>query len=285
MKRFTSCKSAGLVISAALLIYAINLRAADPDKTASENKTIKILTIGNSFADNACLYLDSITNSVSGCEIIITKANIGGCSLEQHATLIQQCEEDLTLKPYKTFTLKEIIMQDEYDYVTIQQVSHQSFKQESFQPHADTLFNFIRRHAPGATIIIHQTWAYSKTCHRFEEWELSREKMHKGLVENYTKLAARYNIGILPSGSAFYASYEKNPEIYLWSWGDGFHANQNGCYLAGSVWFGTLFGESPNKIKYVPGGDRTKNSKVPPENCCRRSEKVKVNRGYFKVLQ
>ena len=254
MKKYKSNTSAGFIFCTTILLYAISLQAADPHKTASANKTVKILTIGNSFAENACLYLDSITESVPDCEIIISKANIGGCSLEQHATLIQQCKEDSTLKPYyNTFTLKEIIEQDEYDYVTIQQVSHLSFKSESFQPYADTLCNFIRRHAPGAKIIIHQTWAYSKTCHRFEEFGLSRVEMHQGLVENYNNLAAHYNIGMLPSGNAFYASYEKNPEIYLWSWGDGFHANQNGCYLAGCVWFGTLFDVSPKEIKYVPG--------------------------------
>jgi len=254
MIRYTSRTTADLIFCTAILLYAINLQASDPDKTAPANKTIKILTVGNSFAENACLYLDSITESVPGCKIIISKANIGGCSLEKHATLIQQCNEDFTLKPYdETFTLKEIIDQDEYDYVTIQQVSRLSFKPESFQPYADTLINFIIRHAPGAKIIIHQTWAYSKTCSRFEDWELTRDEMHQGLVENYNNLATHYGIGILPSGNAFYSSYDMNPEIYLWSWGDGFHANQNGCYLAGCVWFGTLFDVSPKEIKFVPG--------------------------------
>jgi hypothetical protein len=254
MNRYISRITAGLFFSTAILLCAINLTAADPDKSAAAVKTIKILTIGNSFAENACHYLDSITESVPGYEIIISKANIGGCSLEKHATLIQQCEEDSTLKPYRQeFTLKEIIEQDEYDYVTIQQVSHQSFKPESFQPYADTLVSFIRRHAPDAKILIHQTWAYSKVCNRLSEWGLPREEMHRGLYKNYNNLAARYNIDLLPSGSAFYASYKKDPEIYLWSWGDGYHANQNGCYLAGCVWFGTLFDLSPKEIRYVPG--------------------------------
>ena len=254
MTRRTIRLSSALVISIALVLLTINLHAADTGSNTPGSRTIRILTIGNSFAENACMYLQAMTESVPGCEIIISKANIGGCSLEKHATLILACEEDSTLKPYNnTYTLKEIIDRDEYDYVTIQQVSHLSFKSESYQPYADTLYNFIKRHAPGAKIIIHQTWAYSKACHRLTDLGISRDDMHRGLLKNYTELGEKYNIDMLPSGNAFYASFKKNPEIYLWSWGDGFHANQNGCYLAGCVWFATLFGISPTEISYVPG--------------------------------
>jgi hypothetical protein len=138
-----------------------------------------------------------------------------------------------------------------YDFVTIQQVRSQSFKPESFQPHADKLSKFIKTHAPTAKMIIHQTWAYSPDSDRLKNWNMSRKEMHEGLVANYRKLAERYNTFILPSGSAFYRSFQRNPDIDLWS-KDKYHASDAGCYLAGCVWFGVLFDKNPNKIKFKP---------------------------------
>jgi hypothetical protein len=222
---------------------------------AMETNTIKILTIGNSFADNALMLLGNITKSVPGCKIIIGKANIGGCYLEKHAKLIKDCEADPSLKPYfQKYTLKERLKKDKWDVVTIQQVSHKSFKPNSYQPYADEIVACIRENAPQAEIVIHQTWAYSPKCKRLADMNLTRDDMHSGLVKCYNDLSKHYDgMIILPSGNALYESYKANPEIDLWN-SDGYHANQNGCYLAGCVWFGELFGVSPKKVTYVPKG-------------------------------
>jgi hypothetical protein len=103
-------------------------------QNTSETHTISILTIGNSFARNACQYLEEISNSVDEYKIEITRANIGGCSLEQHANLIDSCEKNASYKPYQgKYTLKELLKMHSYDFVTIQQVSSQSFKPESYE--------------------------------------------------------------------------------------------------------------------------------------------------------
>ncbi|MCA1760760.1 MAG: hypothetical protein LC658_13410, partial [Bacteroidales bacterium] len=92
-----------------------------------EGKHVKILTIGNSFADNAVTYLSRIAESVPGYKISITKANLGGCSLERHVKLIKDCENDASLKPYQgKYCLRELLQMDDYDFVTIQQVSSSS---------------------------------------------------------------------------------------------------------------------------------------------------------------
>ncbi len=80
---------------------------------------------------------------------------------------------------------------------------------------------------------------------------MSREDMHKGLVENYQILANRYNFEILPSGNSFYRATCEHESIDLWTQ-DRYHANMNGCYLAGCVWFGKMFGVSPAKDRICP---------------------------------
>lgn len=214
--------------------------------------TIRVLTIGNSFANNACKYLKQITESVEGCNIIIGKANIGGCYLEKHADLIKQSELDLTLKPYNGKSLKDWLLTEDWDIVTIQQVSHLSFKSETYQPYADEIRDYVNKYAPQAKIYIHETWAYAPDCHRLKGFGITSDQMYQGLKKNYQVLSERYNSTILPSGDAFYRSSKKKEELDLWSSNDWFHANENGCYLAACVWFKELFGKSPKKIKYRP---------------------------------
>ncbi len=224
-------------------------------KTSSKtvnNQTVKVLTIGNSFADNACKYLKQITESVDGCNIVIEKANIGGCYLEKHANLIKESESDPTCKPYNGKSLKERLLQDNWDVVTIQQVSHMSFKPETYHPYVDEIISYIKKYAPQARIYIHETWAYAPDCPRLDGFGISSKQMYKGLKKNYRTLSKQNDFPILPSGDAFYKAHKKNKEMNLWNENDRFHANENGCYLAGCVWFSKLFNRSPEEVKYVP---------------------------------
>jgi hypothetical protein len=242
-KQFLSLASAALIIVPASLM-------------AEDVKTVKVLTVGNSFADNACTFLKQIAESVPGCRVEISKANIGGCSFEKHAQLIKGCEADPKLKPYQSkYSLKELLQKEKWDVVTIQQVSHMSFRPESYQPFADQVVACIKTNAPGAEILLHQTWAYGPDCKRLEGFKLTRQQMNAGLITCYADLARHFGgLRMLKSGETFTASLMANPEIDLWNVKDRSHASQEGCYLAGCVWFAELFGISPEKVTYVPKG-------------------------------
>jgi len=244
------------VFSLLLVLFQVSVIVSNAENIGKESsaKTVKILTIGNSFAENACQYLQQITKSVEGCNIIIGKANIGGCDLEKHANLIRKCEQDESLKPYKGKSLKDWLVADDWDIVTIQQVSHLSFKEESFQPHADEIYNYIKEHAPQARIYIHETWAYAPDCPRLEGFGITSKQMHKKLKKNYKALSKHYDAPMLRSGDAFYNSWKNNRTIDLWNAKDRFHASNYGCYLAGCVWFSELFDKSPAEVKFIPDG-------------------------------
>ncbi|MGQ8337461.1 DUF4886 domain-containing protein [Sunxiuqinia sp. A32] len=222
---------------------------------------VRLLAIGNSFSDNACRYLSQITQSVDSCDILIGRAMIGGCSLEKHAKLIDACEQDSSLKPYEGKTLKEILQQEEWDVVTIQQVSYLSFKKESFQPYADQIYAFVEEYAPQARIYIHETWAYGPDCARFEKFGITMKQMYRKLKKNYRSLARHFNTPILPSGDAFYNSYKGDNKIDLWDSKDRFHASSNGCYLAGCVWFHCIFEQPSNSISFKPDDMPAKTAK------------------------
>ena len=219
-----------------------------------KTKTVKVLTIGNSFADNATTYLEQMAESIPGYEIEVIKANISSCSLEKHANLISACQNDPALQPYyDEYCLRDLLTEAKLDFVTIQQVSLLSWKPESFQPHADILIQFIRENAPQAEILVHQIWAYDEDGARYKDWGITKNEMHEKLVNSYDGLASEYGLRILPAGEAFYASYKKDPDINLWK-SDNYHANMYGCYLAGAVWLGQMLEVSPTKIDFIPEG-------------------------------
>lgn len=235
-----------------LAFFAQPAKAYTPRHENHISDTVRILTIGNSFADNACKYLRQITESVDGCNIIIGNANIGGCYLEKHAKLITQSEHDAAFKPYDGKSLKDYLLMENWDVVTIQQVSNLSFKSETYQPYADEIRDYIKKYVPQAKIYIHETWAYAVDCPRFKELNMTQKEMYRRLRKNYKSLSKRYDAQILPSGDAFHKAYKRN-KIDLWRENDRFHANTNGCYLVGCVWFTTLFGtHSSEEISFVP---------------------------------
>ena len=238
-----------------------NVYAGESKLKKQQEKTIKVLTVGNSFADNACQWLEQIAASVSGYNISVTKANIGGCSLERHVNEIGKCETNSGAKPYyKKYCLKDLLMMDDYDYITIQQVSSQSFKPESFRPWADSLIAHIKKYAPESEIIIHQTWAYAPESKRLVDWNMSREQMHEGLVMSYNQLADQFKLDMIPSGEAFFNATSTQDGLNLWK-PDAYHANDEGCYLAGCVWFGKLLNVSPKKVNFMPDEMDSKTAK------------------------
>lgn len=179
----------------------------------AEQKTVRLLTIGNSFAENALTYLPQIVES-SGHKLVVGRANLGGCTLERHWNHAAQFEaepSDRGGSPYGggKHSLKEMLTKDDWDFVTIQQVSYKSHDLQTYQPYADHLHRYIRKHAPNATILAHQIWAYRLDDPRFKPANEGREPhthavMYKQVRKAYRTLAGRLNLNLIPSGDAMY---------------------------------------------------------------------------------
>lgn len=179
-------------------------------------KELKVLTIGNSFADSAFHYLPSVVKSVPGCKIEMDRANIGGCTLERHWNEHQKAEKDPNYKPYgwsrKKRTLREILTSKKWDVVTIQQGSHQSWKPESYEPYAENLIKLIRELAPQAEIVIQQTWSYRIDDGRFKNWKIGQTEMYDRLTKCYRDLAKKYQLRVIPTGAAVQLTRAKTPD-------------------------------------------------------------------------
>lgn len=197
--------SFAVVVTLILLLHGHRVQA--------EQKTVRLLTIGNSFAENALTYLPQIVES-AGHKIVVGRANLGGCTMERHWKHASQFEADPADKegsPYGggKHSLKDLLTKEKWDFVTIQQVSYKSHDLSTYQPFADNLIAYIRKHAPMATIYVHQIWAYRIDDPRFKPSNEGIEPhthavMYRQVRQAYHSLAEKQNLRILPSGDAMY---------------------------------------------------------------------------------
>ena len=85
-------------LAVAALLAASLLRAEDAAAPKAENaagsgRTVRLLTVGNSFAGNSCSYIKQIAEA-AGNRVVLGQANPGGCPLEKHWGMAQRHEKD-----------------------------------------------------------------------------------------------------------------------------------------------------------------------------------------------
>ena len=211
---------------------------------------MKILSIGNSFSDDAQRYLREIALG-EGVEIETLNLCIGGCSLERHANNIKSGERaylfhhngDLNCEDL--VTIDEGLAMREWDIVTLQQVSTGSFKEDSYYPYINEIADYVRAKLPNAKIYIHMTWAYEWGCPRSFEITDGKgsEFMLEGLRHAYKRAKAEIGAeGIIPSGELMELLRQRGvSEIYR----DSFHAGYGlARYAIGLLWFKLFTGRS-----------------------------------------
>jgi len=192
--------------------------AVEPAKSAGK-KTVRVMTIGNSFSQDATFFLDELA-AADGNELILKTANIGGSSMQQHWDKAQLHEKDPTDKA-GVYTadrgLKEILNDGPHDFVTIQQRSLASHDVETYRPYAANLQAYVKKHAPAAELILHETWAYRVDDPRFSVKApkagepKSHQEMYEMLAKSYRAIAQELGVKVIPVGDAFYAA-DTNPQ-------------------------------------------------------------------------
>lgn len=193
-------------------LLALLIFAAFPTR-AEQPKTVRLLTVGNSFADNALVFLPRIAES-AGHKLIFAKANLGGCTLERHWKHLSAYEanrDDPAGRPYSggKKSLYELLKQDQWERVTIQQQSLLSCDAETYLPFAEKLHEYIRAHAPTASVLIHQTWPYRVDDALYRtanpgKGPSSHRDMYEKTRAAYRQIAAQLKISIIPSGEAMF---------------------------------------------------------------------------------
>lgn len=271
---------------------------ADQPATPASPREIKVLGIGNSFTGNAFSLLQPMGTRSEKCRVTLGQAIIGGCSMEKHMRLakLHDAEPDNPEgTPYTLWVtdehgqrtrtragLREMLGSDSWDIVTIQQLSAQSPDIANYRPYGKELYDYIKRYAPQAEVVMHQTWAY-RTDGDFDKVfpgkpGYGQKEMYRDLDEAYNTIAAELGVRMIAVGAAFQLAREVRPFVpdettdratlappnlpndknllcAGWSWDrsqppklhcDTHHAGIQGKYLAAAVWFEFLTGLNPH---------------------------------------
>lgn len=295
--RLTRRVVALLVLIAAVGAPSAPAAPATQPAATQPAKHVKLLAIGNSFSGNATKFLPDIVKA-SGNALTFGHASIGGCSLKRHwghAEAFEANPDDPNGRPYtgpdkKKVSLRELLTKEPWDYVTIQQFSFESHNIDTYRPYAGLLAAYVRKHAPTAKLLVHETWAYRADDPRFKRG-MTQQQMYDGLRRAYATIAGEIGAaGVLPVGDAFWRAqrdpawqfagpdpnfdYAKPQPPKLpdqthslhvgHTWKDvkgkqslamdGHHANAAGQYLGAAVWFEVLYGQSVVGNAFVPKG-------------------------------
>lgn len=213
---------------------------------------VKILAIGNSFSQNATELLQLFNN-----ELFVRNLYIGGCSLAMHCDNIKgnvkaydYQENGAKLYPFQ-ISIKDALLLEKWDYITVQQVSGYSGKIESYYPYIEELIKYVKKYSD-AEIVLHQTWAYDNysTHPHFKLYDSDRKVMYGQIAETTRKVAEKEKLRTIPVGEAI----EKLRAVDLFvpeNGGlsltcDGFHLSENyGRFSAAAVWLKFFTGELP----------------------------------------
>jgi len=207
---------------------------------------LKLLSIGNSFSQDAQRYLWGVSHC-AGKEIMNVNLYIGGCSLETHANnLIKDLPSYLKEKGGSSTgeytSIDTMLRCEDWDAVTLQQASHFSFDYDTYEPHINILADRIRELCPKAKILIHQTWAYEDTSEKLALMGFSsRKDMLSPIKASYDKAFEAIKAdGLIPSGQMLDILADQGFKVHR----DTFHASLGlGRYALSLLWMKALFGK------------------------------------------
>ena len=285
------------VVAALSAVGFAEIASEKPAEKPAE-RPLKVLMVGNSFSISVCKEAPKVAAAM-GKKLDLASLYIGGCPLSKHANNLKgtnmqygvgcdYCGVRKTAetplgavcgrnkKGGATGNLRQVLAADKWDIVTIQQASHASWNEKTYQPYADQLIAAIRELAPQAEIRIQQTWSYckgdSRICDRATmgpgTWGFDQTGMYERLTANYRKLARDNGFKVIPMGLAvqkFRAAQNitdyqgdvvgnvgPDPKDPAKVRGDSIHLNSKGHYLQGLVWVGALFDADVTTCTYKP---------------------------------
>lgn len=220
---------------------------------------LKILSIGNSFSQDATAYPHQIAQSV-GIDLMTVNLYIGGCSLERHwhNVVNQLADYALEINGNSTgelISIQDALQKENWDYVTLQQVSKDSFDYFTYQPYLTDLAAFVKKQVPSGKIVLHQTWAYEEGSERLREIAgyQKQEEMFRALEQAYLKAAESIgNCKIIPSGWVLQQLLKMGfSNLYR----DTFHASiPEGRYILGAIWYEFFSGDNIMDTSFCPEG-------------------------------
>lgn len=232
----------------------------------AQQKTVRILAIGNSFSQDAVeQYLHELAEA-EGISTIIGNMFIGGCSLERHvknardnapAYAYRKIGTDGKKREKGKMSLEAVLADEDWDYVSLQQASPFSGMYETYEASLPELIEYVKARLPKKTkLMLHQTWAYASTSRHsgFKNYNCNQLTMYQVIADAVKKAAKANKIKIvIPSGTAIQNARTSFIGDHLNR--DGYHLDVKiGRYTAACTWFERIFKHNVVGNPYTPEG-------------------------------
>ncbi len=215
---------------------------------------MNILSIGNSFSEDAQRYINKIARADEKRNILTWNLFIGGCPLSLHFRNMHSEEDAYSLGVNGSFigikmSIKRALLAMEWDYISVQQVSRLSFKYDSYQPYLSELVAYVRRYCPKAKILVHQTWGYLPDSETLTNMGYAtHDEMFRDVAGCYDKAKNDINAdALIPAGYTMQSLLKMGiPVVHR----DDIHANDIGRFAIALTWYQALTGRSVKNIDF-----------------------------------
>lgn len=221
---------------------------------------IRILCIGNSFSWDAVEQELVPLCDAKGVQVEVHNLYYGGCSLQQHAEFLAKdtaayshrvCTNTEGRVEKDTISLKQALRDGKYDFISLQQASHDSGVRSSYEPWLTILIDTVRAYQPETKLCWMQTWAYSKDAKHpaYPRYQSDQQVMWDSIQACIKSQITNHKLQIIPCGSAIQnARHTKLGDTLC---RDGYHLNYAyGRYTAACVWYEVLTGKDVRKNRY-----------------------------------
>ena len=237
----------------------------DTEKQAwDEDGALKILCIGNSFSTDSMEYVYQVAQAAGVKNIVLGNLYIGGCSLDTHLDNAKNNKGSYTyfVNTNGTWsspgnrTISAIATSEDWDFISLQQVSGYSGVSESYAS-LDELIEIVEPLNPSARLVWHMTWAYQQNSSHsdFSRYNKDQMTMYNAIVNAVkTNIVPNEKIDIIiPAGTAIQnvrTSYVGDTLTR-----DGYHLSYDyGRYIGSLTFVKALTGLSIDNMTYAPNG-------------------------------
>ena len=230
-------------------------------------KSLKILSIGNSFSQDAMAHLYIVAKDAGIETLVLGNLIKGGCSLYTHLSCMTNdtaayefyisSAEQAGMKRISTeATAKFALEYEDWDFITLQQSSPNSGLPDTYS-YLDGVIDYVNAHKTNseAKLIWHMTWAYQNdsTHTSFPTYDSNQLTMYNAILSTVAeKILIRDDIhAVIPSGTAIQNLRTSHLGDTLTR--DGYHMSLGiGRYTAALTYLAAITGYDINEINATP---------------------------------